>query len=242
MAKRIIPQRRGRGSPRYRSPSHRYKGKVTYPKVKEGEMIGGQVIELVKDPGRTAPVAKVLLENFKEINLIASEGITVGQWIQIGYGTKTNPGNITQLKDIPEGTTVYNIELHPGDGGKVVRTSGTSASVVSHDKTTGLTQIKLPSKKTIFVRSKAFATMGRVAGGGRLDKPKVHAGQKYYKKRATGKLWPKVCGRAMNACDHPHGGGRHPHVGRPTTVSRNTPPGRKVGHIAARRTGLKKRG
>ena len=132
--------------------------------------------------------------------------------------------------------------ITPGDGGKVVRAGGASAQVVAHDRTTGLTQVRMPSKKLIMINSKSLATIGKVAAGGRKDKPFVHAGQAYYAHKAKGKLYPKVCGRAMNAVDHPHGGGRHPHVGKPTTVSRHTPAGRKVGHIAAKKTGLKKRG
>ncbi|MFC2162460.1 50S ribosomal protein L2 [Candidatus Altiarchaeota archaeon] len=241
MGKRIIPQRRGRGTPRYRSPSHRFTTKISYNDLKNKKTIGGQVIELVNDRGRSAPLAKILLEDFTEVEVIAPEGISVGQWIQIGDEAKIKRGSITQLAKIPEGTEIFNIELHPGDGGKVVRASGGFAQVVSHDKTTGLTQLRLPSKKMKFIESRSRATIGRVAGGGRKDKPMVHAGQNFYKKKARGKLWPTVCGRAMNAVDHPHGGGRHPHVGRPTTVSRDAPPGRKVGHIAARRTGLRKK-
>ncbi|MFH1403917.1 MAG: 50S ribosomal protein L2 [Candidatus Altiarchaeota archaeon] len=241
MGKRIIPQRRGTGSPRYRSPSHRFKGKVNYPIIDRKGVVGGQIVEFIHDAGRTAPVAKILLEDFREILMLAPEGVAVGDWVQLGSKAELKDGNVMPIKNIPEGTGIYNIELRPGDGGKAVRTSGGKASVVSHDKQTGLTQIRLPSKKTIFVRNTSLATIGKVAGGGRKDKPMIHAGQNYYKHKAKGKLWPKVCGRAMNAVDHPHGGGRHPHVGRATTVSRNTPPGRKVGHIAARRTGLRKK-
>ena len=241
MGKRIIPQRRGRGSPRYRSPSHRYKGDIAYLFIRPSESVGGQVVEFVKDPGRNAPLAKVLMEDFREVQLIANEGMVLGQWVQMGAAVPISSGNVTALKDIPEGTEVYNIERLPGDGGRFVKTAGNSAFVVAHDSTTGLTQIKLPSKKTVFINSGSLATIGKVAGAGITDKPMLHAGQNFYKKRAKSKLWPVVCGRAMNAVDHPHGGGRHPHVGRPTTVSRNTPPGRKVGHIAARRTGLRKK-
>jgi len=242
MPKRNKQQRRGKGTPRYRSPSHRYKGAVVYPRIGSGNTIVGQVIEFVNDPGRTAPLAKVLLEDFTEINLIASEGMTVGQQIEMGPTAKLADGNIMPLKMIAPGTSIFNLEIRPGDGGKIVRTSGGAASVVSHDKSTGLTQIRLPSKKSKFIRSDSLATVGKVAGSGRKDKPMVHAGQNHYRKKATGKLWPIVVGRAKNAVDHKHGGGRHPHVGRSTTVSRNAPPGRKVGHIAAKRTGLKKRG
>jgi len=84
----------------------------------------------------------------------------------------------------------------------------------------------------------ARATIGVIAGGGRLEKPLLKAGAAYWKWSAKSYWWPRVRGLAMNPVSHPHGGGRH--VGRPTTVSRNAPPGRKVGHIAARRTGRRK--
>ncbi len=241
MPNRNIQQRRGRGTPRYRSPSHRFKGEITYPRIDYTQKKIGQITELIDDPGRTAPLAKVLLEDFTETKLIAADGVHVGQMIEFGKDARISPGNVLPLSKLVPGTQIYNVEIKPGDGGKMVRTSGTSASVVSHDSTTGLTQVKLPSKKTKFIQSASLATVGRAAGSGRTDKPMIHAGQNFHRKRARGKLWPVVVGRAKNSVDHPHGGGRHPHVGRPTTVSRNTPPGRKVGHLAARRTGLKKK-
>jgi len=241
MPNRNIPQRRGRGTPRYRSPSHRYKGNIAYPRMDyNGKMIG-QIVELVDDPGRSAPLAKILLDNFTETQLIAAEGVRVGQPIEIGQEASINPGNVLPLYRISPGTEVFNLEIKAGDGGKAVRTSGTAANIVAHDRLQGMTQIKMPSGKTATISSKGLATVGRVSGGGRPDKPMLHAGQAFYYYRARGKLWPVVVGRAKNAVDHKHGGGRHPHVGRPTTVSRNAPPGRKVGHIAARRTGLKKK-
>ena len=202
-------------------------------------MTTGQVTELIDDPGRTAPLAKVLLDDFTTTKLIAAEGICVGQLVQMGSQAQSAAGNVIPLGSISPGTHVFNVEIKPGDGGKMVRTSGTSALIVSHDG--GITQLKLPSKKIAFLSSQSLATVGKVAGAGRTEKPMVHAGQNFYRFRARGKLWPVVVGRAKNAVDHKHGGGRHPHVGRPTTVSRNAPPGRKVGHIAARRTGLKKK-
>ena len=87
---------------------------------------------------------------------------------------------------------------------------------------------------------KCLATIGVAAGGGRTDKPFVKAGAKFYRERAKGKRWPVVRGVAMNAIAHPHGGSQH-HAGKSTTVKRSASPGRKVGHIAAKRTGRKKR-
>jgi len=242
MGKRIITQRMGRGGPRYRAPSHKFKSDVKYPSFKEyKDKIGGQVVDIIHDPARTAPVARILLENFKNIDIIAPEGLQIGEWIEIGKDAQPNTGSILPIGKIPEGTLVYNIETVPGGGGKLVRSAGSFASIVSHEKNTGLTYVRLPSKRIIALNSNARATIGKIAGGGRRDKPMAHAGQAYYAHKAKNKLYPRVCGRAMNAVDHPHGGGRHPHVGKPTTVSRNAPAGRKVGHIAARRTGLKKR-
>jgi len=241
MGKRLITQRRGKGKPRYRSPSHRFKGEIKYPKIASLRPVGGQVLEILHDPGRTAPIARILLEDFTEIKNIAPEGIQVGHWIQLGKSDSNNVGCIKPIGQIPEGTEVYNLEIMPGDGGKMVRSSGASASIVTHEKIQGITRVMMPSKKTIIVNSQALATIGRAAGGGRKDKPLIHAGQMFYNRRVKGKLWPVVCGRAKNSIDHPHGGGRHPHVGRSTTVSRDTPPGRKVGHIAAKRTGLRKK-
>jgi large subunit ribosomal protein L2 len=241
MPNRNIPQRRGRGTPRYRSPSHRFKGNVAYPRMDYTGKVTGQVIELVDDPGRTAPLAKVLLDNFNTTQLIAAEGVSVGQLVELGGEAKAGMGNVLPIGRILPGTEIFNVEIRPGDGGKSVRTSGTFALIIGHDKISGMTQIKLPSKKTALIPSRSLATIGRVAAAGRTDKPMLHAGQAFYRFRNRGKLWPVVVGRAKNAVDHKHGGGRHPHVGRPTTVSRNAPPGRKVGHIAARRTGLKKK-
>lgn len=243
MGKRIITQRRGSGNPRYQSPSHRFKGRIEYPKPNEFEKgIGGQIIELMNDPGRSAPLAKILLENFEEIKIIAPEGVREGDWIQLGGEPEDEikPGYIIPVGQLMEGTRIYNIEKKAGDGGKFVRSSGGTAYIVSHDRKKGTTIIRLPSKKTTIVESSARASIGKVAGGGRKAKPMVHAGQIYHAKKARGKLYSKVKGVAMNAIDHPHGGS-HKNIGKPTTVARNTPPGRKVGHIAAKRTGKKKR-
>ena len=241
MGKRLIQQRRGKGTPRYRSPSHRFKGDITYPAYRKYSGIGGQVIELVHDPGRTAPLAKILLEDFEEILMIAPEGLHVGQWIGIGDNATMKPGNVLPMRDISEGTEIYNLEIVPGDGGKLVRAAGASARIVSHEKESNLTYVQLPSKRSIAINSSSRASIGKVAGGGKKEKPFAHAGQAYYAHRARSKLYPKVRGVAMNPVDHPHGGGGHSHVGRPTTRSRDTPPGRKVGHIAAKSTGKKKR-
>uniref|UniRef100_A0A8C1M0W2 Large ribosomal subunit protein uL2 n=1 Tax=Cyprinus carpio TaxID=7962 RepID=A0A8C1M0W2_CYPCA len=78
---------------------------------------------------------------------------------------------------------------------------------------------------------------GVVAGGGRIDKPILKAGRAYHKYKAKRNCWPRVRGVAMNPVEHPFGGGNHQHIGKPSTIRRDAPAGRKVGLIAARRTG-----
>ncbi|HDD66083.1 MAG TPA: 50S ribosomal protein L2, partial [Nitrososphaeria archaeon] len=142
------------------------------------------------------------------------------------------------LGRIPEGTQVSMIEHKPGDGGKLVRAPGTYATVTAQlgDRTI----VSLPSKKVIELSSKCLAMIGVVAGGGMKDKPFLKAGKKYHWMEAKHRPYPRVRGVAMVAALHPFGGTRKK-LGRPETVSRNAPPGRKVGYIAARRTGKKKK-
>jgi len=91
-------------------------------------------------------------------------------------------------------------------------------------------------KKTISASSRA--TIGIVAGGGRIDKPLLKAGRAFHKYRAKRHSWPRTRGVAMNPVDHPHGGGNHQHIGKASTIARSAVPGQKAGLIAARRTGL----
>jgi large subunit ribosomal protein L2 len=170
--------------------------------------------------------------------LLAAEGVHVGQEFRVG-GEQVAEGNIIALKLVPEGTLIYNIEARPGDGGKFVRSGGTAALVVAREA--GRVTVRLPSGAFKQLNPNCRATVGVVAGGGRNDKPLAKAGKAFYTWRSKGRLWPRVRGVAKNPVDHPHGGGNaHRKEGKPTTVARNTPPGRKVGHIAARRTGLRK--
>merc|ERR1711918_341482 len=83
------------------------------------------------------------------------------------------------------------------------------------------------------------ATVGVVAGGGRIDKPMLKAGRAYHKYKVKRNSWPKVRGVAMNPVEHPHGGGNHQHIGKASHVMRGTSAGRKVGLIAARKTATK---
>ncbi len=126
MGKRLITQRRGSGTSLYRSPSHRHVDDVRLPAMSEGTAV---IKDLIQAPGRTCPLA-VLDLNGKTDYQLAVEGTKVGQTIVIG-GTDVVAGNITTLSNIPEGTLVHNVEARPGDGGKFVKTAGSSGTVVS---------------------------------------------------------------------------------------------------------------
>ncbi|MBW2988987.1 50S ribosomal protein L2 [Candidatus Woesearchaeota archaeon] len=238
MGKNLIQQKRGKGSPTYRAPSFRYKGKATYGAYQE-ERCKGKVVDIIHCPGHSAPLADVMYEDGNKRLLQAPDGIRVGSEIEMGEGAAVKKGNVLFLKDIPEGTRVYNIENQPGDGGKFVRSSGASAKVVS--KMRDKVIILLPSKKEGRFNPKCRATIGEIAGSGKKDKPFLKAGFKHYAMKARNKKYPKVCGVAMNAVSHPFGGSSTCSKGKASTVSRDAPPGRKVGKIAARRTGRKKR-
>ena len=238
MGKRLRQQRAGRGSPTYRSPKHIHPGPAKYPPLTQ-ETLKGKVVELLHDPGRYVPLARVVLENGREFLTPAAEGTYVGQIIEVGPAAQPAPGNIVPIGNVPEGTEVFNIELRPGDGGKLARQAGSYALIVG--RTGNKTRVRLPSGKEKDIPNGSRVTVGIPAGAGRVEKPLMRAGNAYYKWKVKARKWPRVRGVAMNAVNHPFGGGSHQRRSHPSTVARETPPGRKVGHIAARRTGRRKR-
>lgn len=232
MGKRIIQRARGRGGPRYRSPGHRFIGKVSYnlsPNIKQG-----LVLDIVHDPGRNAPLMLVEFPDGTQRYQIAPEGIKVGDLIS--YGSGFSIGSVVPVSTLQEGTKIFGIETFPGSGPKLCRSSGSYAVVLGEVK--NKIRIKLSSKKLMELDKKCLASIGIPAGGGRLDKPWVKAGKKFYAKKARNKLWPIVSGVKMNPLDHPFGGKTKP--GIPKSVSRHAPPGRKVGALAPRRMGKRK--
>jgi large subunit ribosomal protein L2 len=193
------------------------------------------VVNFIDDPGRTSLLVEIIMENNQTIYNLATEGMRIGSEVTIN-GLKA--GDITEIGKLREGTSIYNIELKPKDGGKLVRGAGSAAYIESQDEDNQKTQVLLPSKKIITLQSNCLATIGVAAGGGRLEKPFKKAGKHFHAALARGKEFPVVRGSAMSAYNHPFGGRS---FGKPTTISRSTPPGRKVGHIAARQTGRRKK-
>ncbi len=236
MGKNLIQQARGAGGPRYRAPSFRYAGRAEHhPLTANG--INGRIVDFIKCPGHSAPLARVKYDDNTSYLMIASEGLRKGALVKEGKDVDLLPGNTLPLGNVPDGALVYNIEGMPGDGGKFCRSSGTFAKVLSHMDNNVM--VELPSKKQRAFNFKCRANIGVIAGGGRTEKPLLKAGTHYYKKKAKNKMFPVITGAAQNAVDHPFGNKRTSRKSKARPVSRDAPPGRKVGMIAARRTGRK---
>jgi large subunit ribosomal protein L2 len=233
MGKRIIVQARGHGSFSYRVRRRAFVYRLKYPRELKGE---GTVLKLINSIGHSAPLAKV---KYSEgiFYIPACKGMIEGQKIKF-EGNEINNGNILQLKDIPIKTSVYCIENKPGDGGIFIKTAGSSAvlnRIIGED-----ILILMPSKKEKKFNQKCRAIIGVIAGAGRLEKPIIKAGKKFYIKKTRNKLWPRTSAVKMNVIDHPFGSGRGKRI-KSKIAKRNAPPGAKVGLIRPKRTGRRKR-
>jgi len=234
MPKRPIVRRRGKGTSVYKVHSFRHLAPLRLPKENN---IKAKVVDILHSPGKFAPVAKLQLENGKVCYVAAVEGMYTGQSIEISENAEPKKCNILPLKEIPEGSEICFIERCFGDGGKFCRSSGAFGILKSKDEKYAYVVLRSRKVKKIPLSSRAI--IGRVAGFGRDAKPIVKAGIKYHIMRARGRYWPIVSKSKMNPCDHKFGGSTRP--GIPTSAPRNAPPGAKVGHIAPKRTGRKKK-
>ena len=171
------------------------------------------VVGIEYDPNRTAYIALLKDEDGKKSYIVAPVGVTDGQVLYSGKDADIIPGNTLPLANIPDGTFVHNIELHPGKGGQMVRSAGAQAQVMG--KENGKVMLRLPSGEMRYVMDNCLATIGQV---GNIEHDTVKIG-KAGKKRHMG-IRPTVRGSVMNPCDHPHGGGegRSP-IGRPGPVT-----------------------
>jgi large subunit ribosomal protein L2 len=238
MGKKIKVQRRGRGGSQFRASKTNKIAPAKYPRL-DLDYDKGYVKELHHEPGRGAPLAYIEFEPGRGFYTPAIEGAYIDQEVSVGSEANLSVGNVLPVGKIPEGTMVCNIELRPGDGGKIAKSSGNFATVISH--TPSHTTIRLPSRKAVSILNNSRATIGIISGAGRKEKPYMKAGERFHAKRAKGHKYPVAHGVKMPAAMHPHGGGRHRRPGKSTTVSRHAPPGAKVGLIAARNSGKRQR-
>jgi large subunit ribosomal protein L8e len=243
---RVIRAQR-KGNPKSIYKSHKVH-RVAPPKFRSLDYaerngyLRGVVKDILHDPGRGAPLARLTFRDpyrykTRTEHFIAVEGMYTGQYVYCGNKASLAIGNVLPIKNIPEGTLVSNVEESPGDKGAVSRATGCYATIIGHSEDGSKTRVRLPSGARKTYSGDARAMIGIIAGGGRIDKPMLKASRAYLKQKARRKSWPHVRGVAMNPVDHPHGGGNHQHIGHPATRGRFSPPGQKVGLIAARRTG-----
>ena len=239
LGKRIRVQRRGRGGSVFRASPHKRVAPAKYPttfapKAVFDSSVNGVVEAFAHDPGRGAPLMLVKFSNGDAWYTLASEGVFVGQQVGLGGKAAIEIGNILPLGKIPEGTLVCNLEIKPGDGGKLSRSSGAYTTVVGH--TPQGTMIRLPSRRTRYVSDYCLATVGVVAGAGRTEKPYLKAGEMFHWMKAKGHKYPRTSGRKMVAACHPYGSSKRS-ARKATTTSHGAPPGQKVGLISARGAG-----
>lgn len=208
---RITSRRRGGGHKR------RYRV-IDFKRNKEG--VPGRVATIEYDPNRSAFIALVVYRDGDKRYMLAPHGLAVGSEVVSGAEAPLTVGNSLPLGRIPVGTTVHNIELQPGQGGRMARSAGAEVQIMGRDEEEGRVSLRLPSGEIREVLLTCRATIGRV---GNVDHDAVVLG-KAGRGRWLGRR-PKVRGVVMNPVDHPHGGGegktsggRHPVTpwGKPT--------------------------
>ncbi|MCM1054467.1 MAG: 50S ribosomal protein L2 [Bacteroides sp.] len=202
----------GRITVRHKGGGNRRKYRVIdFKRNKLG--MDAEVMTLEYDPNRTAFIALVKYEDGEKRYIIAPEGLKVGDKVRAGADADIKPGNALPMINIPVGTVIHNVELHPGKGAQLVRSAGNMAQLMA--KENGYAMVRLPSGELRNVPENCMATIGVVSNA---DHSNVNLG-KAGRTRHMG-VRPTVRGSVMNPNDHPHGGGegKSP-VGRPGPVT-----------------------
>jgi large subunit ribosomal protein L2 len=190
----------GRVSIRFRGGGHKRLFRFVDFKQTDKHGIPAKVMALEYDPNRSARIALLQYADGERRYVLAPQGLSIGDQVMSGVRTKVRVGNRMQLQHIPVGYKVFNIEMQIGRGGQIVRSAGTAATLVGFDGDHAL--IQLPSSEMRKVRKECAATIGVVSNP---DHNLVTIG-KAGRQRWLG-IKPHILGKAMNAVDHPHGGG-----------------------------------
>ena len=189
----------GRITVRHRGGGNKRKYRVIDFKRDKHDMFA-TVLRLEYDPNRSANIALLEYEDGERRYILAPVGLKAGDKVESGPSADIKEGNALPLANIPVGTMIHNIELHPGNGAQLVRSAGTAAQLMAKEGSDA--QIRMPSGEVRIVRTNCMATIGQV---GNIDHANINIG-KAGRKRHMG--WrPTVRGSVMNPCDHPHGGG-----------------------------------
>ncbi|NLM18515.1 MAG: 50S ribosomal protein L2 [Clostridiaceae bacterium] len=189
----------GRITVRHRGGGNRQKIRIIdWQRQRDG--IPAIVKAIEYDPNRTAFLALIQYIDGQKAYILAPQGLKVGMQVVSGEGSDISVGNTLALRDIPVGTTIHNIEMHPGRGAQLVRSAGASASLMA--KEGKYAQLRMPSGEYRLIPTNCRATIGTV---GNIEHENIKIG-KAGRQRHKG-LRPSVRGLAMNPVDHPHGGG-----------------------------------
>ena len=189
----------GRITVRHQGGGNRQKYRIIDFKRKKDNM-EAQVIGIEYDPNRTSNIALIQYEDGEKAYILAPVGLTNGDKVISGENVDIKPGNCLPIANIPVGTLIHNIELNPGQGGKMVKAAGGEAQLMA--KEGEYAHVRLPSGEMRLVRAKCRATIGTI---GNLDHANIKLG-KAGRTRHLG-IRPTVRGSVMNPVDHPHGGG-----------------------------------
>ena len=171
---------------------------IDFKRKKDNEQ--ATVIGIEYDPNRSANIALIEYKDGEKAYILAPVGLKDGNKVVSGEKCDIKPGNCMPLSSIPVGTIIHNIEMNPGQGGKLVRSAGQSAQLMA--KEGAYAHVRLPSGEMRLIRVVCRATIGTV---GNVDYENINLG-KAGRKRHMGKR-PEVRGTVMNPVDHPHGGG-----------------------------------
>ena len=189
----------GRITVRHQGGGNKQKYRIIDFKRKKDNMVA-TVIGIEYDPNRTSNIALIQYEDGEKAYIIAPVGLKDGDKVVSGENVDIKPGNCLPIENIPVGTLIHNIELNPGQGGKLVKAAGGEAQLMA--KEGDYAHIRLPSGEMRLVRAKCRATIGTI---GNTDHSNVKLG-KAGRTRHMG-VRPTVRGSVMNPVDHPHGGG-----------------------------------
>ena len=199
----------GRKTSRHRGGGHKKQYRIIdFKRNKDG--VPAKVAAVEYDPNRSCRILLLHFHDGEKRYVLAPEGVAVGDTLQNGKGSEIKPGNSLPLRYIPVGTTLHNVELQPGGGGKISRSAGSSVQLVAKDGPHAI--LRLPSTEMRRVPIDSRATVG-VVGNAEHELIKIgKAGRNRWKGKR-----PQTRGVAMNPVDHPHGGGegktsggRHP--------------------------------
>jgi large subunit ribosomal protein L2 len=189
----------GRITTRHRGGGHKRRYRlIDFKRTKDG--IPAKVHSIEYDPNRSARIALLHYTDGEKRYILAPVRLRVGQTVESGEAVDIRPGNAMPLRSMPTGTTVHNIELRPGQGGKMARSAGSSAQLVA--KEGGKALLRLPSGEMRRVPEVCRATVGQLGN----VTHEIESGGKAGRSRWMGKR-PTVRGTVMNPVDPPHGGG-----------------------------------